>query len=296
MNQDQAAALAYRVKRLEEALSLRGLHAGQSDLDEIRTRLTRLSTLVETGNTSYGGPVRANNGPVMWTVGPFREPLDGTFDIDFDLWVPDNLLRLLRVQVRLKPVPIRNTTILQSSPSGTLTSDPNDVTSSGPTDTTSSQPSSITTSQDEDHTHSAFNLLPLVTTPGGSDGHQHGADYRYPQAGGGDHDHGMAHFHNIPHQHTIDHQHPIPTHSHTSTLGISEGGTATNLRLHIDGVDRSAVLGGPWSSAALVDITQYLLNVRNEPVAGAHPIKIESSTVGAVEVWFDFYGIAKVPS
>lgn len=296
MNSDELADLRFRVRALETALSLRGMFSSSGDIDQLRTQIKRLSSLVETGNTSYGGPIRANNGPVMWTVGPFRESIDNTFDIDFDLWVPDNLLRLIRVQCRLRPRPIRSSMRINTSASGTLTSEANDTTSSGASDTTSSGASSSSTAQNNDHTHSNQAPTPGFTDAGGADSHQHFFEYNRITGGGGSHNHGMSHFHTISHQHNINHKHPIPSHVHTTDLGIAEGGNATNVRFHIDGVDRSAVLGGPWNSSALFDITQYLVNVRNEPVAGAHPIKLESATVGAVEIWFDFYGIAKVPS
>jgi len=120
-------------------------------------------------------------------------------------------------------------------------------------------------------------------------GHGHGMAHTHTIS----HDHNIAHTHTIPHTHTMNHTHNVPGHGHATTLGITEGGTAAGLRLYIDGVDRSAALGGPWGAAALVDITPYLLNVRGEPVHGAHPIKITATSVGAVEVWFDWLVIAK---
>src|SRR5688572_17680079 len=108
MQQEPSGDILYRIQKLEQAMGIGSLRQGNGDINDLRRIVNRLSSLTETGNYAYGGPIRANNGPVMWTIGPFREALDATFDIDFDLWVPDNLLRLLRVQMRLKPTPIRN--------------------------------------------------------------------------------------------------------------------------------------------------------------------------------------------
>jgi len=100
------------------------------------------------------------------------------------------------------------------------------------------------------------------------------------------HTHGIEHTHSTP-------NHTHPSHSHALTLAIAESGMATDLELWIDGVDRTATLGGPWNAAVTLDIRQWLVNARQVPVAGAHAIVVKSASVGAAEVVGDIYGVIK---
>jgi hypothetical protein len=76
-------------------------------------------------------------------------------------------------------------------------------------------------------------------------------------------------------------------------LRINPSGGAAAVTLAIDGIDRTAALGGPWSAPAILDITQYLIDVRLKPLAGAHPVVISSATDGVIDVAGDFYPVVK---
>lgn len=364
-------SLDLRVRRIEDVMGLGGMGQGLADLRESVTRLeqqvNRNNAEKELGNLIVGGPIRTEIAHSAFTSGPYREGLDATFPIEFDLWVPDYLLRVVRCQCRLKPVPIRNSLkVVDDAPdtssgaSSSTTSGSSSASSSGASDTTSSgassngssgSSSSTTTSShtigvissgatsslisglEDTHFHTFLDYVSntdfgytgrLFTTRFGHEifvqasaaenmdtfgglgttfaiptaghthstnipGHSHGMEHVHTIP----HTHNIQHTHTIPHTHTMSHTHTVPGHGHATTLGISEGGTASSLRFYIDGVDRSVVLGGPWGAAAVFDITPYLLNVRGEPILGAHPIQITSATVGAVEVWFDWLVIAK---
>jgi uncharacterized membrane protein YgcG len=71
------------------------------------------------------------------------------------------------------------------------------------------------------------------------------------------------HTHTLP---THTHQVTIPAHTHPMTYGIYEDTHyPQNIRIHINGIDRTVALGGPWATtdAAVeveVDITDYLAN------------------------------------
>ncbi len=71
------------------------------------------------------------------------------------------------------------------------------------------------------------------------------------------------------HTHTLPvhtHQVTIPPHTHPITWGVfQDTHYPQNIRLHIDGIDRTVAMGGPWAptDAAVsveVDITTYLVN------------------------------------
>lgn len=96
-----------------------------------------------------------------------------------------------------------------------------------------------------------------------------------------------------------EHTHEVPGHTHDITLEISEQGMADDLEIIIDGVNRTAALGGPWTAASDIelDLNDLILvgfnNARNEPVTGPHTIEVTSSAEGAVEVVGDYYVIVK---
>jgi len=112
-----------------------------------------------------------------------------------------------------------------------------------------------------------------------------------------------AHTHSFTTQTTNDGGGQTPTsssessHTHAITYGVFEGTTASSIRIEIDGVDRTSELGGPWSSDATLDITQYLVDSQGIVVQGDHQIRFASQTVGAIEAWFDWQTIvAAVPN
>ena len=323
----------------------------QETVNRLEQLISRQKAEDELGNLVVGGPIRTQIAAAPYTSGPFREDLDASHPIGFDLWVPDYLLRIIRVQCRLKPVPIRNSlAVVESNDAASSGASSANTTQGGGDPTTgasstsssnsnaaldTSGPSATNTGANvgtqvviNTHWHRMWQFLGTAD-PGYSAKHYEARDGRSFYVQGEDaasyntednstvstltvasngHVHDMqahvhditAHSHPIPHTHnTLSHIHPmahthlIEGHTHDTTLGITEGGEAQGLRLWIDGVDRSTALGGPWNAAAVFDITEYLLNVRREPVPGAHPIIIESTSVGAVEVWFDWLVIAK---
>ena len=68
--------------------------------------------------------------------------------------------------------------------------------------------------------------------------------------------------HRHPHAHTIsDHTHEvdIPNHTHGINYGIYKSTTAQNITIKINGVDRTAALGGPFNSdQSNINIAPYL--------------------------------------
>jgi hypothetical protein len=77
---------------------------------------------------------------------------------------------------------------------------------------------------------------------------------------------------------SIDHSHLI---SVTSTLGITEGAVAAGMTVLFDGVDRTAVLGGPWSGDVIeMDVTKYVQDVSR---GVKHLISLTSTTLGQIQ-------------
>jgi hypothetical protein len=135
----------------------------------------------------------------------------------------------------------------------------------------------------------------LVDPPTGWGG---GDLYCYVAGGGTTSSGGASHSHSIVnHTHTVSattsstetsHTHNVSDHTHSQVYGIYEGTSAAGLTLKIDGVDRTAALGGPWNSAATLDITQYLQDSDGVVVQGIHAIEIGSTQLGRVEAWVDW--------
>lgn len=261
------------------------------EVDRVRHRVAQLEAANKVGNITYGGPIKTVIATSVYTVGPFVRDLSAAFPAEFDLLVPDNILRLIRCQIRIKPKPIRSS--VDVAVSGATTPSGGGATSGA---------SSASTSGSTTHQHSGSigssgahqNAGTTGTETGGYPSHTH----IFVTDSGGAHTHSFATDNETAHVHGIAHTHSTPNHTHPShdhalTLAISEGGSATSVRLYIDNVDRSAALGGPWSAPATVDITRYLLDSLGRPVLGVHPIKFTSTTVGAIEAFMDFYVIAK---
>lgn len=86
----------------------------------------------------------------------------------------------------------------------------------------------------------------------------------------GSHAHGMV---SVRHVHELT----LPDHTHPIDYGIYEGTAASNVTVTINGVDRTAALGGPFNTNQdRLDITQYLT------ATGWNTIEIGSATLGRI--------------
>lgn len=301
---------------------------GESSIGALQEQLRRQEVMLgrllndrATGNVS-GGQIVTGNAPNSIPIGPYRQDVDSTFSLQFTFWIPDYQLRIKRALVHLTPGPIRSSVVVASSSESTPSG--GGSTSGGGGSQTSSSVSTPSgggsTSGGGSHTHAI-----LANSGAGSSGseatHAHqefdvggatGAGASHVHSSGSLEFTGSAasegtpgHTHSTPahthpsHTHdVVDHTHTTPahthpSHSHTLTLGIAESGLATAMHLYIDAIDRTTALGGPWSAEATLDITDYLVNIRREPVVGAHVIKVTSTAVGSIEVVGDLYGIIR---
>lgn len=296
-----------------------GLGTAQAELDNLldtvkrlEQRINRNTALNEVGNPVYGGPVRTYHAASFFTQGPLREDIASGFPVTFDLPVSVHILKIMEVVLRVKPVKIRNSaTVAAAAPAdttGTSIAPSGGADTSGPSSAGSSGAGSHshtisgTTAAGSSHLHNVFGSTDSQST----DPHSHGISIN--SASENTHTHGdgslgsdneAAHTHGIPHTHTTPnhthpvHDHTVPGHGHALTLGITEGTTSAGIRVKIDGVDRSAVLGGPWSAQFAVNITPYLLDVRGNPSYGNHTMEFTVTTMGAIEIWLDWWIISK---
>lgn len=137
------------------------------------------------------------------------------------------------------------------------------------------------------HTHNYFDVAGTIRVA--AQGHTHTVSGGITALGEGSHTHTVDnHTHTLTgisavnegsHTHNVtltNHQHDVVlnNHSHGLTYGIFEQAFSNpGLSISINGVDRTAALGGPWNaSPGTLDITQYLRETSDDPVRGEIPI------------------------
>lgn len=89
------------------------------------------------------------------------------------------------------------------------------------------------------------------------------------------------------HTHTVpSHTHTVSDHTHPMTYGIYLGPAASTpaFTITINGVDRTAALGGPWNGDISVDITPYLVDANGHVLRQNNSIVIGSSQLCDVEM------------
>jgi len=130
------------------------------------------------------------------------------------------------------------------------------------------------------HNHGISNGTKLLKDGGGY--------VTYSTFGGDTHNHSISsdgnHAHGIDarHSHDIDipsHSHTvnIPSHSHNLVFGIYEATTPQGVTIIINGVDRSAALGGPFNA------DQDNLDIKEFLVAGNNIIQLGSTRLGRID-------------
>ncbi len=279
-------------------------------------------------NTSRAFRTHVQQSVSNYTMGPVLDSLGpaGGEEMTFDAVIDDNVTQLLRCRLRLKPRPIRSTAKGAASGGGQTSSQDTSHTHyiSGQT---AQSGGGQTSGQSGSHTHTVPGHRHYIGTIGPTGqydtpvqrvwvvrdqynvaadigvGHYSGFSnsitiHTWESDGGGTSGNIGNHTHTVyDHTHTVSgvtsgggsaHSHTVSNHTHSQVYGIYEGSTAAGLRLWIDGVDRTSELGGPWSAASTVDITQYLLDSDGVVVQGTHQVKITTTTLGRVEVYLDW--------
>jgi hypothetical protein len=80
----------------------------------------------------------------------------------------------------------------------------------------------------------------------------------------------------------------VPAHSHALVFGIYEGSgptPAANIRVTINGTDRTAALGGPFTADFLgKDVTQYLQDAQGHPLRQRNTIVLTAAELLDLEI------------
>jgi hypothetical protein len=107
-----------------------------------------------------------------------------------------------------------------------------------------------------------------------------------------------THSHSVPaHTHSVsqttssvstEHTHTIPNHAHDIEYGIFEGSmppaAQRQVRVFINGTERTSALGGPWSADVELDITPYLVDQNGVVRQQSNTIEIRAGALMDVEV------------
>lgn len=145
-----------------------------------------------------------------------------------------------------------------------------------------------TTNAESGHTHNHAHTIPISAGPfsnaigwdaiggnfKGGTGPGNTGNINSSGVGSSGHTHtaGNTGNNNVNHTHTI---------ASTDVLGITEGASATTITLGFDGVDKTTLLGGPWSTDEVeLDITPYIATLT---IAEWHSISVGSATLGQIE-------------
>lgn len=245
----------------------------QSDLiNQLQVQVANLQNQLNVGNV-LGGMVRTQIAPAAFPIGPYRQDVDASFGLEFTLWIPDYALRLKRALIVLTPKKTRIAVGSSTTAPGTGLIEVPSV------DHAHAWAKYVTTTDPGYSVKEYTSWLPTVpsTTSGQVAMESFGTVDLYTDKA-------------TPAQESVANS----THTHPITLAISESGLAAGMHLYIDGVDRTSDLGGPWSTDPVtLDITTYLVDMRLNPVVGAHAIKVTSTAAGAIEAVGDIYGIIK---
>ena len=173
-----------------DKITIAGLDFSQdttlNELASLRTEVAQLRSQRDVGNLFYGSSITAISSS-GFSVGPLVQDLDSNHNADFNIWIPNYLLSLERLQLRIRPL--------------------------------------------------------ALLTNNGSD--------------------------------------------------ITEGTVSSQLRIVINNIDRTNALGGPWDTAAVLDITQYFASGIGGLAIGNHTIEIKSDTIGSVEVFQDWFIVTR---
>lgn len=104
----------------------------------------------------------------------------------------------------------------------------------------------------------------VLYTTGGT-GHTHGVSATTSSSGG-------------------THSHSVGAHTHSLTYGVFEASNPATpqLRVIINGTDRTAELGGPWNDDVTLDVTPFLVNANGQPLRQQNEIRIQSSQLASV--------------
>ncbi len=189
-------------------------------------------------------------------VGPYRQRMDSSNPANFTVRIRSEVVGLNYAILRFKTAPlITNTASVAAAQSTTGTSASGG--SSSPTSAggqshshdmpiTKIDPANLTSNHKAVYIHQSDHVLVYPTSTGGI------TDANVGNSGEQSHTHAV----NIPDH---DHDITIPAHSHTVTYGLfTDNEYPEGIGIKIDGIDRTAQLGGPWNAGGNSSVEQEL--------------------------------------
>jgi hypothetical protein len=217
--------------------------------------------------------------------------VDISYPMTLNVYLPPETRTVKRALLRIKRAAFRAYETGAASGGGTTvsisqnTTGASSATTTGPSSTATVGPSSASTTSGGTHKHTILDQNTGINEADTSTTHHHNVPMHNTSDGGDhlhgmDHTHDMPHTHNLAHTHDMSHSHSIGSHTHPIVYGIytSPGGLPTGVTVVINGTDRTATLGGPFSSDQNgLDISTYL-------TAGAwNTIQIGAGGLGRID-------------
>jgi len=241
------------------------------------------------------------------SVGPYVRRIDSANDATFTARIKGEVLALNRAIVQLRTSPLKSSVKTTQGGGGTSTS----TAGGGGTSTSTAAGGSTTptSTSNGDHGHKIASYVDdssggttrkyIIGTDAGGTVYGYydttfGADI-FTATQSGDHNHDVS----VPsHTHSLTlsnhtHNFTLADHTHAQDYGIFEDSeTPENVRIAIDGVDRTSALGGPWAPTGAelnleLDITTYFVNASGG-LRQDHTVTVSCDTgQGDVEVGID---------
>lgn len=246
------------------------------ELDAIKRQLSHLQAQSGSGKMFFGEALQTDISSHTYVQGPHRMDCDDGFPNTFNLLVPNSIKKLIQVSIRVKLRPIRQV-IITGEPT-----DPGEFIDIVTThqhkwaDYVDDSPPALT---EREFDTVRGNALPNPSFAGGIALKTEFGEDLYTGQPEAESSSGIVA--------------ASGEHIHTSLVEFSETGAPTQVRITIDGVDRSAALSGPWDADFTVEISPYLRDAIYRPIYGDHEIILSTETPGALEAVIDFYVVTK---
>lgn len=195
-------------------------------------------------------------GSTTLNVYNLAENCDPTHPARFEIWIPNEVVRINKVLLTYKNEPFRaNSKAIESAP----------ATTSGASSVETTEQTVVENSTEIGSTIYQTNYQVAAMSSAGSHSHgiPDGTELLTPNGtvtfySAGSHTHLLGyHYHNFssdPHVHGMDHTHEIPSHAHDIAFGIYEGPTATENEIRVDGES----IPGTSVDRTNIDLVNYL--------------------------------------
>lgn len=247
--------------------------------------------------------------------GPERESIDSTHNFDLSILYDNNVSRMLKCTLQFKCKVLRSNVKTVSSEASHTHTISGTTSGSGGSSTPTSTPAAGANYQvpAATHKHVFVTLTGNAVAPGfgplsfaDDAGKEFGA---YVTAGanvagqvfstGATGTWATGNVSDVSHTHTVtisSHTHSVSgstssagtSHNHTLTYGIFDDSAPANYStsVYINGIDRTAALGGPWNTTATVslDVSAYLVDANGHPLRQDNIVQFRTASAAAYDI------------